>query len=197
MDMVPVSDFEHELRPIAVGCMPDLLPRHIITSAIRFCKDTGIVMAELNLTATEQDETIDIATELTAIGFDMTGLIVVDVLQMTAAGDPLYVGADYSEKGRGTITLFDIQESVIIYAALAPSRSATQLPAELFDDWLEPILAGAASSLYLLPEMQDGGASAVHEQAYVEGMRKAKRWRIESLPHVRFSPTTNKLRGLL
>jgi hypothetical protein len=192
MDMVSVSEFEHELRPMVTGFMPDLLPRHIIKSAVRFCKDSGAISATLNIAATEVNESINISSELVASGFDMTGLIVVGVLQITSNSNSLYIGGDYSEQDRGTITIFDNQENLVIIASLAPDRNSSMLPSELFDNWLEAILAGAAATLYLLPENQAPSAYVIHERTYVELMRKAKRWRLETLPHTPFSPTVRQ-----
>lgn len=192
MNMVPLSDFEHELRPMVESFMPDLLPRAIVKSAIRFCKDTNLIVMEGSFLYTEENEQFDMAAKLVSDGFDMNSLTIANVVRIVADGDPLYIGGDYSEQGRGTITLFDAYDDVTITVSLMPVRSATQLPSELFDDWLEAILAASASHLYLLPENVDPSAAAIHEREYIEQMRKAKRWREESFSHIPFSPKSRQ-----
>ncbi|PWI34836.1 hypothetical protein DI392_00715 [Vibrio albus] len=189
MEMVPVTEFLYEFRPMVSGFMPDLLPRAILQSARRFCKDTDLLLFETTLTAVTANQQIVISDQLALDGVDTTGLVMGNIVRVSGDDDQLYIGGGFSEQSKGTITIFDEADSLTISVSMLPERNALELPETLLDDWLDGICAGAASYLYQLPENQDLKLHQYHEREYVEQMRSAKRWRLESLSHASFSPT--------
>lgn len=192
MEMVSLSEFVHELRPLVNGFMPDMLPRSVLKAAIRFCEDTDYVTFDTTALATEENQQIDVSALLETDGVDLTGLMISNVMIVTGNEEPLYVGINYSEQSKGTITVFEPYDTLTITVSVKPTRTASSIPEPIFDDWLDAIVSGAAAYLYTLPDCQNGNLHQYYEREYTEDMRKAKRWRLESFSHQPFSPKTRQ-----
>jgi hypothetical protein len=192
MLMRPIGDFVDELRPLVNGVMPDLLLRATLRSATRFCSDTNLFIINTTVSQVISGQTIIVKDQWAIDGTAIDEMAFSDAILIIADGERLFLGDAYVESSKGALTILGDHDSVTITASVKPDRNATKLPEALYEDWLDAVLSGAAANLYTLPENSDGSAYQYYEREYIEHMRQAKRWRLESLPHQPFSPTVRQ-----
>lgn len=76
----------------------------------------------------------------------------------------------------GTIGLYPIPDAVYtvtVRASIKPTRDADCVEDELYDDWVEPIVAGALARLYFAPEFMNAQLAEVHQATFERGVRTA------------------------
>lgn len=76
----------------------------------------------------------------------------------------------------GMVGLFPIPDNVYtvtLRASIKPTRDADCVEDELYDDWVEPIVAGALARLYLTPEFANPALSQVYQAAFERGVHAA------------------------
>jgi hypothetical protein len=170
-----LTSFLPYVLPHVVGCTNMLAEQAVLSSCIEFCGQSLLIqeLAVQTVTAGVQDYTIDIpaysviARVLGVIHEDtwLTPNSIENVRSGVAMrGD---VGSSYATDATpivyfqktptsDDISLYPIPVTTIvnglaIRTAFTPSRSATTVDDTLYNNWLEPIAAGAIARLMLLP----------------------------------------------
>lgn len=172
--MKTLAKFLPFVMPFARSCPQEVAEQAILDAAIDFCEQTGVLqrtldpldvgagVMEYELLLPTKQELVQVkrawfkGSELTPVAVEAVGIPQAwrdDVPGVTPqAGDPQ---AFYSSS-RNSIAVYPrpriAEEGVLtVRAATKPSRSATQLEDELFEDWVEAIAAGALMRLHAAP----------------------------------------------
>lgn len=182
MRMVPVSDFLPTLRQMVDAPLPLQMKQAIVKSAIRFCRESGVVITSRLFCHVYEGQTLNVVKD-SAVNRNAGGTLKASAQAVVSVdGVALLPDLDYHALSLDDVFFLRDCKDVMIASTVEPVPSAKALPAKLFDDWLDGICAGAAAWLYTLPEFLDGKLYALHEQAFVESIRDAKRWRLENSP---------------
>lgn len=94
----------------------------------------------------------------------------------TATGTPQY----FVNLPKGSVQVVRLPEaaaSFVFTIACEPLTDATDMPDEILDDWMVPIISGAISSLAAIPgkPWTSGDVYALHRQIFKEGIEDARR----------------------
>lgn len=166
--MLSVSKFMPRLMPLVIGAPEPLAQQALVDSAVAFC-ERSLVLAQ----------TLDPVTTRAGVDtYDFNlpgGQAVATVLRAWFNGDPIYAlpthAAPHMALTEGVPRFFygwDTDEGfavklrpvpngageLVIRVALKPARGAAQLHQALFNDWIEPIVDGAAARLKSIPDQQ-------------------------------------------
>lgn len=164
--MIPVSKFMTRLMPLVIGCPEPLAQQALVDSAVAFC-ERSLVLAQ----------TLDPVTTRAGIDtYDFNlpqGQVVSTVLRAWYNGDPIYAlptaAAPHMVTTEGAPRYFfgwdtdegfavrlrpvpDVAGELVIRVALKPVREATQLHLALYNDWIEPVIDGAAARVKAIPD---------------------------------------------
>lgn len=176
MRTVSVEDFLPTLRLMVNGAMPVLMRDAVVRSAIRFCRTTEVIATDHTLSHVSEGQIFNVvsANELKASG----------ECRVSQGETELKAGVDYQALAMDEIRFLREVNFVLVRCAVEPIAGAKTLPANLYEDWLQGICAGAASWLYTQPSILNGDLHAFYEREFVEQVRHAKRWRLETAPAV-------------
>lgn len=191
------------------SCPDPLIDLAVIDSAIAFCEKSTVLRRLLDrITTVANVATYDVDmacdTKLVLIhrawcdDREISATVEEDaVFPVPAAATmaPLQVGRPqalvFTEPG--TIGLFPVPDTVYTISmrvSLAPTRDADSVEDELYDDWVEGIVAGAVSRLYLTPEFMNAGFAAAYDSIFESEVRSAlvqsNRGRIVAEQRIRF-----------
>lgn len=169
--MLNLDVFLPRLLPSVPGCPDPLARQAILDSAIEFCEETGVVqfttdpqyttnvaVYEVDVPTGQKVSVVQRAwygkTELRPTLSSMTN----NVDAYTAeASDPHAAPHSFLEYAPGEVTLYPTPgtlavELLTFRVTTKPSRDATQVEDVLFQDWAEPIVAGALRRLHATPD---------------------------------------------
>lgn len=164
--MLPVSTFFTRLMPNVAGCPEPLAQQALVDAAIEFC--------DLSLIIVERLDPITVGlTDLRSFEIDLPSQMKLSQIMSVELDDRLLQPApSYNVYGTpdqpGTPTTYyttefeetfavtlvprpDKEFMLQVTAALKPSRTATNLPNKLFEEYADYILAGAFSRLMSMP----------------------------------------------
>lgn len=182
MRMVPVSDFLPTLRPMVDAPLPLQMKQAVLKSAIRFCRESGVVITSRHFCQVYEGQTINVVKD-SAVNRNAGGALKASSKSVVSVdGVELSADVDYHALSLDDVFFLRDHRDVTIACTVEPVSSAKEVPAKLYDDWLDGICAGAAAWLYALPQFLNGDLHAHYEREFVEAMRNATRWRLESSP---------------
>ncbi|WP_332400304.1 hypothetical protein [Vibrio metschnikovii] len=184
MKQVPVSDFIPHLRKLVPVDIPLVAREALVTAAIRFCRDTRILVSVRELDYVFDRQMIKAVGNSAANRRTDGGIKACDIISVTSNGEPLEPAVDYHLVSLDELRFLSDHRNVTITSIAEPALDTKFLPDQLFNDWLHAICHGAASLISASPGAPKEVArlAQYHEANFVETINHAKRWRIESAP---------------
>lgn len=189
--MKSLSLFRSRIAPRVDGCSDIIIDQSVLDSAIDFCNQSLVVkrmMFPVQTVAGRSEYDIEPgvvsiqrvwvdAKEIQPLGEDALAgpyaFISSVPGQTPQSGSPRSFAQPYP----GVISLYPIPDSVYTLSArvaLAPTRSATQVEDQLWDDWAEAITDGALARLYMYPGAWSSAAlSKYHSQLFLAAVNAA------------------------
>ena len=171
--MLNIDVFLSRLMPSVNGCPEPLARQSVLDAAIEFCEETGVVRVTTDptyLQAGTASYTVDLPTyqkvvtvqrawygprELIAVPDSQVANVAAYVAEAPtdAAQEPVY----FVESVPGEVTLYPTPGAgatapVVFRASTKPMRSATLVENVLYEDWIDPIVAGAMARLHAIPD---------------------------------------------
>lgn len=160
-----LADFFPRIGTHVVGCPEPTMSQALLDSAIAFCEDSLVQREMLDSFSTEigtaSYEMDPPAQQKVARVLDVVvdGVKLKNIPQDVAVGIQKVSGQPtgyYTTRSGYTfeVVLYPVPDKVCtvsVLAALKPSRTATQLDDDLFERWVEPIVAGAIARITAIP----------------------------------------------
>lgn len=201
--MKALSVFRSRIAPRVPGCSDMLIDQAVLDACIEFSEKSLAVkrmMDPFNTQAGVREYDLDTGVVMVAAawrdGSPMTALTEDDSpARMFAAtgsafpGTPSYI----AQVEPDVVALFptpDAAYSIVMRAAIKPTRSATQVEDQLFDQYCDAVVDGALSRLYALPgEFASPALADRHENkfkaAVADAMLDAQRGQLRAETRVR------------
>jgi hypothetical protein len=182
-----LSVFRPRVAVRASGVPDPLIDQVVLDACIDFCERTLIVKRTLDAIPTVADEPeYDMAANGTQQSVAQVMRVWLDEREIapvseddgpppgtTTSSTPRF----FTEDTPGTITLYprpDREYSMRARVAQRPTRSATQVEDQLFEDWVEAIVDGALARLFIMPgDFLNPALAVVHLKAYQEAVDRA------------------------
>lgn len=165
--MVPVSAFLSRLLPHVLGCPEPLAQQALVDAAISFCDQTLVIQNEL--------EPVDVVAGTNLYELDLPSHTRVAQIMRVRFGER-WLGAAPAQGRRElegmtgmpayfftqvvdellTLQLYpkpdkDLPAGLAVRVALSPTRTATQFPSVLFDEWADVIVDMARAAIHDTP----------------------------------------------
>ena len=169
--MLNLDVFLPRLLPSVPGCSDPLARQALLDSAIEFCEETGVVQFTTDPQYTTSSATYTVTvpaghkvaltqrawygkTELRPTLLSMINNVDAYTAEVS---DPHTAPHSFLESAPGEITLYPTPgalavELLAFRVTTKPARDATQVEDVLFQDWAEPIVAGALRRLHATPD---------------------------------------------
>lgn len=185
--MAALTAFHSRILPMVPGCPEPTVNQAIIDSCIDFCERSHIITRKLDpvFTASSRSEVeFDLPDQsrlvrLTVVKVDGKDIDPSLEAEIDPNGSSMVSGKPrvYGTTDEGTIRLHPVPDQrykVQAYAALKPSRAATSVDDELFEEWGEFIAAGALYRLLVMGSTWGNPAQAkVYFDTFVVGSNRA------------------------
>lgn len=201
--MATLESFLTRLMVWVPSCPRPLADQALRDTAVRFCRDTEIVQT----TVTPLDVSAGVSEYVVPLP---TGRRISRVLRAQYRGTPLNgvselpndgaqaVPDRYTSPTSTSVRLYpapdETQTSVLFLdLAIEPTRNAETLPDELFDDWVEAIVAGAGAYICSIPDqpftnpLVAAQLASVYKAKESEAKTEAGRVRVRSNSRVQFN----------
>lgn len=201
--MATLESFLSRLMVWVPSCPRPLADQALRDAAIQFCRDTEAVQRTL----TPMDVVSGVRDYAPALP---AGTRITRVLAASYRGRPLTgagsqpndgalgVPSSISSPSATSVRLYpapDETETAVLFldVAIEPTRTATDLPDELFDDWVEGVVALAAFHIASIPDQPftspvvAATAGAAYRSKMNEARTEAGRSRVRSSSRVRFN----------
>lgn len=172
--MKAIADFLPRVTPYAVGCSDPMAAQAVVDAAIAFCEDS-LVLRELidpfptvvgeasyELEAPSQQQVARVM-EVWVDGYQLEAVPYegLDALRGSAYSDTPQTGqprAFYTTRKGSELLLHvfplpDKVQTLRVEAAMRPMRNARMLEDDLYNLWLEHIVAGALARIKSIPDM--------------------------------------------
>jgi hypothetical protein len=172
--MTPLDAFFSRLTPMVIGCSQPAMEQALVDACIEFCEETRIVnrtSGQLDCKAGVTDYPLDLPRESTTVALleVFYGSRELELIEPDEFVMPLEI---FSSDGVNTAPTGDPRRAALldpdvirvfpvpdkteakkftVRAATKPKRNATQVENILFQNWAEPITAGAAARLHATP----------------------------------------------
>jgi hypothetical protein len=182
--MTALSAFRPRVAMLAPTATDPMIDQCVLDACIDFCERSLVVRGMLTAFPTVVDQAEYVlappagqslvmlqrlwcdADELTPLGEDGIqtpfGFISTVTGVPNVSGTPRY----FNETVPGSISLFPrpaTVQTINVRAALRPTRTATTVADQLFEDWVEGIVSGALARLFLAPgDMMDAKKAQYH-----------------------------------
>lgn len=203
--MVPLSAFYSRIKPYVVGCAEPTIDQALVDAAVRFCEDAKVIHAvsdpfttapgepEYSLDAPLQQR-VGVVTDVWCDGVPLAPLVG-DGRPNPAdgTGRPTHYHGVRAAPGFA-LRLFPVPDrayEVVVDVAFVPQRSATALEDDLFDLWVEAVVAGTLSKLFSIPSQpysdpaQAVAAGIAFNGLAMKARREAGRTRVEGSDRIR------------
>lgn len=164
--MVDISQFLSRLLPQVPGCSEPLAYQSILDSAIEFCEKSLVIRQNLDAFFTVDGRSVydlDPPTSSHAIARVISvqldnkplhGLFEEDVPNLgDSSGEPtlFHTTRIDNEFVLNLYPIPDERQRVTVHVALKPTRSATQVDDDLFNNWSEVVVEGAIARIARIP----------------------------------------------
>ena len=182
MKSIPVSDFASHLHRMVPVDIPLVAEDAIVKAAIRFCRDTRILIAYREIDLVFAGQLIGAVANSAMNRRELAKLKAFDLLRVKSGNEILTAPNEYYLPSLDEIRFLNDYENVIIMSIAEPAADTKYLPDVLFNDWLTAICHGAAAQICAMAGTPPEVAQflAHHERNFVEAIDQAKRWRMES-----------------
>ena len=166
--MQALSAFYSRILPHVPGCSEPLVDQLLVRAAIEFCEATNVLRQDLDPFYTRAGA-IEYDLDLPSRNHDLARIMSVSV-----AGTNISAGLSeampnalstqrakpmgfYTNRANSVLTIHlypipDGKYSVITNVALRPHRAATELDDDLYNIWIDPIVANAIGYAMLIPD---------------------------------------------
>lgn len=197
--MKSLSSFMSRILPHVAGCPDTVAQEALLDTAIEFCEKTLVVrqtLDPLDTVAGALEYPLDAPSQQTVI-LPISVWFKTRLLQPAAADNIRNVQAystevvDFTEvqgepvqyfwTSNETIGLYPLPEetessTLVVRAALKPTREATQLENVLFDDWLDVLVAGTLARLHFMKDQPWGSAdrALIRSREFRAGVQRAR-----------------------
>lgn len=163
--MKPVSDFFSRITPLVLGCPEPTLQQAVVDASIAFCSDSLVLrehldvfqtvagLGEYDLDAPSQQDVarvLNVAVDGRAVQLVPTERA---SFPLATTGKPTAaftrrIGSEFLLHLHATP---DAVYPVSVEVATKPKRGATQLEDDLYDLWIEAVVAGALARICAIP----------------------------------------------
>lgn len=194
--MKQLDDFLTRLSPLVPGCPHPVAIQALRDASIELCERSSVVQVftdaiSLSAGVAEYDVPVDNGVTVHRVLKAWHGSRLLALLpreQVTAKAP--FVAADSSgtpvglyPTGRDVVVLFPTPdadstgETVRLEVAVKPTRTATAVPDELFDDWVEVVVHGALARLAVQPgtPYSNPDLAAMGAAGFINGVGRAKK----------------------
>ncbi len=166
--MKPISDFYSRIQPFVIGCPEPAIAQALVDAAIAFCEDTEVLRVRLDSFQTAKGESqyrLDPPDAQHRVNWLHAVRIagerhVIDIVSReetpaddALAGKPMQAYSSY-DGAQFVVNLFPAPDStydLVPEVSLRPKRGATMLADELFEKWVDAVVAGTLSRLLAIP----------------------------------------------
>lgn len=186
-----LSDFYPRILPYVVGCPDPTAEQALRDTIIAFCDETQVIhealtafsavagTSDYTLAAPSANEAISRVLEVSVDGRAIRSVPSTDAFGLQAqSGTPT---SFYTTRAGSQLKLVlyptpDKAATVVVDAALKPTRTATQVQDDLYDLWLDTLAAGAVSRIAAIPgqSFTDFPLAAVKQAEFISGLKKAR-----------------------
>ena len=150
----------------------------LVDSAVSFCEDSQVIRYRLDTQETyaggaeidvfaPQDQAVSRVLKVWINGYEIKASPAVSVSDLSQPNGLPRMYYSRQNDSQLQILLYPVPDrafSIDVEVALRPTRSATTLENDLFDLWIEPIVAGALQRLYAVPDQPFSNAAASQAQ---------------------------------
>ncbi|MDW6094054.1 hypothetical protein SBX64_16060 [Vibrio rhizosphaerae] len=194
MNMVPVDDFIPMLRSMVSNAITLEMKSAIVQAAITFCRKSKVVIHTRTIDSVFAGETVRVV-ENSGINRRTPGSIKsAEIVSIKSGNDDLTPGSDYINDGLDSVKFKRDIGEVDFVAIVEPDLNAKFLPAILMSDWCNVLCHGAASILNSKSSGPEVQMTSFHEREFIDGIRRAYRWRVETLPELNPKVKSNRSR---
>lgn len=188
--MKPLSDFYPRIGTHVVGCPEPTMAQALVDSAIAFCEESLVqreVLDNLQTAANNNAYELDTPAQqqvARVISVSRDGQILKSIpADMKPAGTSqtgkpagYYTRRNGSQLELVLVPTPDKRYSLGIEVALRPNRSATQLEDDLYELWVETVVAGAVARITAIPNQpfSDPNKSVAAYASALLGARRAR-----------------------
>lgn len=172
MSTISINQFVEHIQPYVSSAPLHVILNEIMGSVIEFCDESGIIEAIL--------DPVTVTSGLTEFDLDVppgTKVCRVNALWDTDTGSAIMRG-EYSLIGDAIRLTAPLSSDMTIAAAvsLKPKRASGRCESDLYEDWLDGIVAGALFRLKSMTgrEWADPQGALFNEQMYRRAITKAK-----------------------
>lgn len=186
-----LSDFYPRILPYVVGCPDPVAEQALRDTAISFCDSTMVIheqltafntmvsTAEYTLSAPSADETVSRVLEVSVDGRAIRPIPSTDAFGLLSqSGAPVYF---YTTRVGSQLKLVlyptpDKAYTIAVDAALRPTRTATQVQDDLYNQWIDTLAAGAVSRIASMPgqSFTDMQLAAFKQSEFYTGVTRAR-----------------------
>lgn len=194
--MTPLSTFRTRVAPFVHGCLDAMIDRAVLDSAIELCERSLVVKRQLDSVLTVAGESlINLAppsgqsvahvmrvwcdrSELTPVHEDALAAPFGFVESVPGEVNSNSRPKVFQEAEPGVLALFPFPDKVYtinVRAALRPTRAASSVETQLYEDWVEEVVDGALARLYVMPGAWASPELAkYHLQRFADGVGRAR-----------------------
>lgn len=206
--MKPLSAFYSRIQPFLVGCPEPTIDQALVDAAIRFCEDSKAIhergepfLAQAGVSGYEIEaptqQRVTSIRDVFVNGKRVNPIVgeVVPPASSNTAKPTHYYGSRVG--GEFLLQLYptpDAAYEVVVDAAFAPVRNATQLDDDLLDLWVEAMVVGVIAKCAVLPNQPftDIAAASAAGISFTglaaKARREAGRTRVEGSDSIRPRP---------
>ena len=172
MSTISINQFVEHIQPYVASAPLHVILNEIMGAIVEFCDESGVIEAILDPVAVQAGDT----------EFDLdvppgTRVCRVNALWDTETGCAIMRG-EYSLNGDAIRLTYPLSSDMTIAAAVAlkPKRSSGRCESDIYEDWLDGIVAGALFRLKSMTgrEWADPQGALFNEQMYRRAITKAK-----------------------
>ncbi|MCA3989536.1 hypothetical protein [Vibrio vulnificus] len=182
METVSVDLFVPKLRQLVNVALPPLMHSALAQAAQEFCRESGLVRYTRTFDNVSAGDVIAVvgSSDLNSGSGSYLASHVISVADSEHAA--LIKGVNYRQMSRDVLSFITAHPYVEIHCSIEPGIHTQALPKLLLDEYAQAICFGAAHLLLLQPDSDWHNPSLAGEyrQWFVEAMRSAKRFALES-----------------
>ncbi len=182
METVSVDLFTPKLRQLVNVTLPPLMHSALVQAAQEFCRESGVVRYSRTLVNVAAGDVIAVVGS-SDLNSDSGSYLASEIISVTDAEHAALIkGEHYRQMSRDVMSFIVSNPVVHVHCSVEPGVNSKTLPKLLLDEYAQAICYGAAHTLMLQPDSDWHNPSLGNEyrQWFVEAMRSAKRFALES-----------------
>lgn len=182
METVSVDVFVPKLRQLVNVGLPPIMHTALAEAAQEFCRESGVVRYSRTLVNVAAGDVIAVVGS-SDLNKDSGSYLASEIISVTDSEQAaLFKGVNFRQMSRDVLAFITSHPVVHVTCSVEPGVYTQTLPKLLFDEYVQAICYGAAHRLMLQPDSDWHNPSLGNEfrQWFVEAMRQAKRFALES-----------------